>query len=668
MDNQKRLQNVHWRNRIIIFSIIVFFLSFVFYLLTLSPSLSAESDSGELVTSCAFLGISHPPGYPVFTMLGYLFSNIPFGDIAYRLNMMSAFFSSLSSVILFLICIRLSINCYASLGVSLLFSFSRDIWRFSLSCEVFSLAVFFIASLIYVFLLWRDDVSSGRDSSTKSVYIFFTLLGLSLAHHHAVILILPAFIYLFIIDGMYKSLKSPGTLVCCLIFFLIGLIPYAYLPIRSIGKPLICWGEPDTLNGFIRIVTRAGYGSLSLASVSGSSWSSSVFFNEVFKYFKTLYVQFTPVFFVLGFFGIIVSWIRNRVICIFFFMLILSYSILFIWLAKMPEDEGSFAIVSRFFLPSYIFFSIFSGFFFDYLITLKKGFAKLLFISLSVVLPLVLIPVNYHIVDRHDNYIAPDYGRNLLLCLPENTLIFIAGDVPSCALLYCQKVEGRRKDVFVVFEGLIRSKWYIRQLISNDQQLAFLGSETGKSDKKALIMKIIEKTVGQRPVYFNHPVSDQDIKLVCEGLAYRLINDDKARSDANNGRLQSILDDDYKYRGKYTYAKQTDYFSFELLRMYSIAYYYLGCDLLASGESKKATTALKKSLSFFPESAESLIKLGQAETECGLFEDALESFMNAKKISGETYDICMALAVLYARKGNVEQAKDALKRASMLRK
>lgn len=72
-------------------AVLVFFSSFFVYLLTLYPTVGTE-DSGELITSAATLDIAHPPGYPLYTLLGKLFTIIiPFGNIGWRVNLMSAF-------------------------------------------------------------------------------------------------------------------------------------------------------------------------------------------------------------------------------------------------------------------------------------------------------------------------------------------------------------------------------------------------------------------------------------------------------------------------------------------------------------------------------------------------------------------------------------------------
>src|SRR3989338_220210 len=66
------------------------------YFFTLAPSVTLQ-DSGELVTAAAGLGVPHPPGYPFWTMITWLFIHlVPFGNIAWRANLCSSFFGALS--------------------------------------------------------------------------------------------------------------------------------------------------------------------------------------------------------------------------------------------------------------------------------------------------------------------------------------------------------------------------------------------------------------------------------------------------------------------------------------------------------------------------------------------------------------------------------------------
>ena len=81
--------------------IILFALTVSVYLWTACPTLFI-GDDGEIVSAAYTLGIAHPPGYPVFTMLGKIFSFIPVSNVAFRVNLLAVYFGALSSIFLFL--------------------------------------------------------------------------------------------------------------------------------------------------------------------------------------------------------------------------------------------------------------------------------------------------------------------------------------------------------------------------------------------------------------------------------------------------------------------------------------------------------------------------------------------------------------------------------------
>ena len=73
--------------------------SLLLYLVTLAPTVTFE-DSGELIAAAYNLGVPHEPGYPLWTMIAHLFTWLPFGDVAYRVNLMSAVCSALAAALI----------------------------------------------------------------------------------------------------------------------------------------------------------------------------------------------------------------------------------------------------------------------------------------------------------------------------------------------------------------------------------------------------------------------------------------------------------------------------------------------------------------------------------------------------------------------------------------
>lgn len=162
------------RNRILI-ALFLFLLSFGVYLKTLAPTVT-WGDSGELITNAYTLGITHPSGHPIYCLLGRLFTLLPFGSVAYRVNLMSAFFASLTVVLVYLIVLKIKANGptgqrangptgrpftthIPAIAAALCFSFSKSLWSYALVAEIYTLKAFFLALLIFVLLKWKEACS-----------------------------------------------------------------------------------------------------------------------------------------------------------------------------------------------------------------------------------------------------------------------------------------------------------------------------------------------------------------------------------------------------------------------------------------------------------------------------------------------------------------------------
>ena len=147
---------------------LAFFLPFIIYIYTLNPKIGFI-DAGELITVCKTLGIAHPTGYPLFTILGRLFSTISIGSVAFRVNIISAIFSSLASLFLSLYIFKKTNNPLLSFSTSLIFAFSRIVWHQSTSAEVYSITFFFLTLLLFLHSSQiRNRLMLNKDERTLS--------------------------------------------------------------------------------------------------------------------------------------------------------------------------------------------------------------------------------------------------------------------------------------------------------------------------------------------------------------------------------------------------------------------------------------------------------------------------------------------------------------------
>ena len=91
-----------FRSKTLLGAVFVFLVALLIYRLTLAPTVTLV-DSGELIVAARFLGVAHPPGFPLYLIFAHLFSLLPFGSVAIRINSASAIFAALACGMLTLV-------------------------------------------------------------------------------------------------------------------------------------------------------------------------------------------------------------------------------------------------------------------------------------------------------------------------------------------------------------------------------------------------------------------------------------------------------------------------------------------------------------------------------------------------------------------------------------
>ena len=220
-----KIKYLYSKYKNIIFMILAFSIPFSIYVLTLERKLIG-GDSTWYALQIPEMSIMVPTGYPTFSMFLKLFTFIPIGDLAYRLNLFSAFFGGLTILFLFLTINRLIKNEVLSLSGSLMFAFLYPYWHVANRLEFDTLNSFFIA------LVFFSAVMYGGIKNRRFLYFFFFSLGLSLTNHPIAFFVVPA-ILLYVIIINPKIFKSIKAVLISILYFILPLLSYFYLLIRS---------------------------------------------------------------------------------------------------------------------------------------------------------------------------------------------------------------------------------------------------------------------------------------------------------------------------------------------------------------------------------------------------------------------------------------------------
>jgi hypothetical protein len=336
---------------------------FLLYIITLSPT-TWFWDTSEYIATALIMGIPHPPGNPLFVVLGRAWHILlePFGlSTPVRINLFSAFMGAAAHGFWFLLADRIlafysTDRVFRLVGASvavLISATAYTVWNQSnVNEKVYTVTLFTIALLSWLAFRWRDHIGEGKDDNLILLMVF--ILALSVGNHLMAFLAAPALIA-FILLVEPRTLLNWRLYVAGAFVVLLGLSIHMFLPIRAGLSPVINEADPNCPSvgsALTSVVTmgRAGCENLSAAlsrqqydkpsmfidpvqaaqgyrvprsaSLMAAQytnyfqyfdwqWARSV--NGLVSFFGTLRPLFTLLFVGLGLFGAWTHWKRDRV-------------------------------------------------------------------------------------------------------------------------------------------------------------------------------------------------------------------------------------------------------------------------------------------------------------------------------------------------------------------
>ncbi len=424
-----------------------FFPPFILYLATMSPTLTYGGDCGELIAASYVLGNAHPTGYPLYLLLGKLFSFLPVGEIAFRYNLFSALCAACAAAVLAAAVFRLTRDGFAALIGAWSLACAYTFWTQAIIAEVYALLIALLILTAVIFIQTNDPRWLGATAFT---------FGLGLTNHLPVLFVgVPLGVYCV---GKYGRVGGRAKRDSCartsirpyfptLFLFLLPLTLYLYLPLRAQANPPMNWGNPATWSAF-------------WAHVSGKLYQPHVFATPMVMLPHRLLALggLMALQFLLAFpVGLIGGWrlLQERwgivlmLGALFDVVVYVSYDVLDLW---------------NFFFPVYVTFGLCVGLGAAAL----REWARRFFTSISrpatalVTISLLGFPAlqawaAYPRTNMHGNRRAYEDARALLDATAPNSTLFIKGDESLFGLWYLQNVEGRGTDRKIFYgKALIR--------------------------------------------------------------------------------------------------------------------------------------------------------------------------------------------------------------------
>jgi len=242
--------------------------AFVLYVFALPPGVEWW-DTGEFQTVPYIAGIFHPPGFPAYTIAGWIFSHLFLvGNVAWRMSVMSALAGAGATAVLVYTIRTLGASSISAAAGAALFATSQTIWLHSTHASVGPLTLLFGGLAVANAVAWYND---GHGAAMIRSALF---LGLAIAAHPIAIWFIPGVtIVLAARANNRKALRAAAFATCA---FAVALALYAYLPLRAhaivaahldpaatvlglTGQPFWDYDRPETRAGFVRLVSGADF-------------------------------------------------------------------------------------------------------------------------------------------------------------------------------------------------------------------------------------------------------------------------------------------------------------------------------------------------------------------------------------------------------------------------
>ena len=525
--------------------ILLIFLGFLTYLTTISPTIALR-DSPELVACAYNLTVAHAPGHSLYLLLGKLFSFIPFGSLAWRLNLLSAIFASLNIIIFYLILVKIwalitrkgqnpgledsfnypRVNDIGAFSAGLILAFSQTFWAYALGAETYSLNTFLLA-LITLALL--------QEGEPRFLFFAAFVAGLLIASHTVNIIYFAGFVFLGTsLFLKYFKVWRIKEWPLSVLFAGLGASILLYLPLRNITPHGIYFGVVKNWKEFIQLIS----GKIYFSDFPAFSIPFMVRLYNLNYALLSPGREFGLLFCLTGLIGLIYLVKKSPVLTLSFFILIIS-NVLFFANSDLGYPDVN-AFPSQLFSFSYFIFALFIGL--GLLIVLRQiryPARQISIIILILLSPLYLIHKNYRINNYSNNYEFYNLGKEMLQPL-ERSSIFICNNVNSVLFLfsYFTGIEDKWKDVDPLFSmPIFKGKLEIFLKIQG-------GNDGAKDLPQMGIHSLIASNLGKRPIYTSGPGKDiEGYRQIKKGILYKItgIKD----IIAHNPRIENITEIKY---------------------------------------------------------------------------------------------------------------------------
>jgi tetratricopeptide (TPR) repeat protein len=511
-------------------------------------------------------------------MAGKIFTLLPAAGAAFRMNLFSAVLSLIVLVMMFFI-LRLNMESifqekafYLPLLGVFIVAFSGIFWNQAIEAKggIYIMNLLFVSAILFLSLL------NFRKYDRRYMYMIFYLYGLSLTNHWpSMAVLLPIVVYMAI---KYRKQTVMREMAACVLFFLLGLSAYTYLPLRAVSDGCFVFlQKPDTWGGFWWTVLRMGYSTDENPAVALYGRQAMELFKEINANFGFIWIFAVP--------GAYILWKKQRYALGLYGAVFILISTAVILVNRTPGEV--MWVIDIFLMPAIFVFALLIINGIAFILKAEKLKAAAPYILGAVMIAAVYDGYgNYIRNDGSRNYLSYDFARNISKTMPGAGFYLPEGDIYNMASGYLRFIgfNGDKAGYFDLMS--ITYKW------GKDDFRKKSGVELTGRDNEGNILRVIENFGTEGNIYLSG-YSDILGKYAAGcaqnacGLLYRVSCPGQAP--------ETYLFDIYSYRGIFS---ERDPYDIRLCRLYGerIAAHAVEC--YNSGNIPEAVKLYKKALIF----------------------------------------------------------------------
>jgi tetratricopeptide (TPR) repeat protein len=530
------------------------------FALSLAGSVPAYRDSGDMINAISTLGIAHPPGYPTYVLIGKLFSVlIPLGNPAFRVNLFSATAAALTASFLYKAACRLGqgesrIPCIL---VACWYSLTPAVLNLARVAEMYSLAGLFAVAIL----------ACALRRSPRAIYLGSFLLAIGIGVHPTLLVLAP-----LLLPSEWRSADARRAIALQAGAFSLGLLILLVPMVRAWSDPVQNWGNPTSLTGLWRLLSRSNYGGLKLhPEQSHLAWTPGGVIDQLALFFDFFRSQWGWVGIILGTLGM--AWglqdrrplTRRRVI------VWLLAGPVFIVIANLPAQERTtLPILEPYFVLVNLLWALWIAEFVIRLTT-RAGFSNFRWALLAGLALLPVFRVSAAWQSYRNDFYAVDLVRNIQRSLPPGAVLVDPDDPIAFSLRYLQLAENRRTDLVPL--NFFRTRWGYEQIMRRWPDLL---PPVAVHDARELDRYLWYYSIRRRPLFVDLPLKiPATHHYLSQGIVYRVLAEDRAMSDGELALAEDLLEI-ASWRGSWRLSDHPDFFTRQVLNYRAAAECNLG--------------------------------------------------------------------------------------------